>query len=62
MKRYHVVCEHCGETFIENAETRVLRVLERHRSKDGSSWCPEHVPDWVAEWREHQRSKKKTTT
>jgi hypothetical protein len=20
--------------------------------KDGSIWCPDHVPDWVASWRE----------
>jgi hypothetical protein len=20
-------------------------------SKDGSSWCPKHIPDWVKEWR-----------
>ena len=19
--------------------------------KDGTAWCPEHNPDWVAEWR-----------
>lgn len=19
--------------------------------KDGKSWCPEHTPEWVAEWR-----------
>lgn len=19
--------------------------------KDGTSWCPEHVPDWVEKWR-----------
>ena len=19
--------------------------------KDGSIWCPDHVPDWVASWR-----------
>ena len=19
--------------------------------KDGTSWCPDHVPDWVEEWR-----------
>lgn len=23
--------------------------------KDGSSWCPEHTPDWVEEWRKRVR-------
>lgn len=23
--------------------------------KDGTAWCPEHVPDWVARWRAYQQ-------
>lgn len=23
--------------------------------KDGTAWCPQHVPDWVPAWRERQR-------
>lgn len=23
--------------------------------KDGSSWCPDHLPDWLAEWRQRAR-------
>ena len=26
--------------------------------RDGTSWCPEHVPAWVPAWREQQRLKK----
>lgn len=22
--------------------------------KDGTAWCPEHTPDWVADWRARQ--------
>lgn len=22
--------------------------------KDGTTWCPKHTPDWVAEWRARQ--------
>lgn len=25
--------------------------------KGGTSWCPEHVPAWVAEWRQRQASR-----
>lgn len=25
--------------------------------KDGTAWCPEHTPEWVAEWRENRRKK-----
>ena len=21
------------------------------QQKDGRSWCPEHIPDWVVHWR-----------
>lgn len=24
--------------------------------KDGNSWCPEHVPDWVERWRRTRES------
>lgn len=23
--------------------------------KDGKSFCPEHIPDWVADWRARKR-------
>lgn len=23
--------------------------------KDGTSWCPNHIPDWVAGWRASKR-------
>jgi len=26
--------------------------------KDGTAWCPQHVPEWVAEWREREAKKK----
>ena len=26
--------------------------------KNGAIWCPDHVPEWVEEWRETQRLKK----
>lgn len=22
--------------------------------RDGTAWCPEHLPEWVAEWRAKQ--------
>lgn len=24
--------------------------------KDGTTWCPEHTPEWVEEWRARQRN------
>lgn len=32
-------------------------MVEAHKQgwfmqRNGASWCPEHVPDWVQEWRE----------
>jgi hypothetical protein len=27
--------------------------------KNGDSWCPEHIPDWVAEWRARRVKKEK---
>lgn len=26
--------------------------------KDDTAWCPEHVPEWVGEWRARQRSRR----
>ena len=28
-------------------------------TKDGLSYCPDHIPDWVPEWREHQDLRKR---
>lgn len=25
--------------------------------QNGDAWCPEHVPDWVAQWRKKQQRK-----
>lgn len=27
--------------------------------KDGTIWCPEHIPDWVGAWRAKQAAKQK---
>ena len=26
--------------------------------KDGSAWCPAHIPEWVAEWRARKAAEK----
>ncbi len=28
--------------------------------KDGASWCPSHVPEWVELWRAEQAKRKQT--
>jgi hypothetical protein len=30
--------------------------------KDGTTYCPEHVPSWVGSWRRRQAEKKKRST
>ena len=25
------------------------------QQKDGRSWCPEHIPDWVVQWRSNKQ-------
>lgn len=31
-------------------------------SRDGSAWCPEHVPDWVGPWRAAKTARKEQET
>lgn len=48
--------------WVECAEPECTARYKNHRwgrikaddwfhQKDGTSWCPEHIPEWVEEWR-----------
>lgn len=28
--------------------------------RNGDSWCPDHVPEWVAQWREEKTGKRRS--
>jgi len=42
--------EGCAERLADHAWGRI-KADGWFQQKDGTIWCPEHIPDWVAEWR-----------
>lgn len=44
--------EGCDRTFRDHqwGQTKAHNEGWFHQ-RDGRSWCPEHTPEWVAEWR-----------
>lgn len=47
-----IACAHpdCTNEMPSNAWA-VIKTEGWFHQKDGNSWCPEHTPEWVAEWR-----------
>ncbi len=56
-----VAMKECAEPHCENSyESHYWGTLKAHQKgwfnqKDGTSWCPDHVPEWVASWRARQK-------
>jgi hypothetical protein len=51
-------CELCGK---ELPKEHAWAKIRAHSdgwffSKDGTAWCPDHNPEWVAEWRAKQKT------
>ena len=43
-------CEGCDATIPDERWSKTRSGW--FQTKDGKNYCPEHTPDWVAEWRE----------
>lgn len=51
-----VVCSHPGcDKKIRGHAWGHIKASDWFFQKDGQSWCPDHHPEWVAEWRATQR-------
>lgn len=42
--------KHCNKT-IKNHRWGKIKADQWFHQKDGTSWCPDHIPEWVTEWR-----------
>lgn len=48
-----VNCAHEGcENTHKKHKWGYIKAGDWMHQKDGTSWCPEHLPDWVKSWRE----------
>jgi hypothetical protein len=50
----HIVCSNptCDKSFKDNRWSKIKAGgAGWFFQKDGSAWCPEHIPDWVKTWR-----------
>ena len=56
---YDHVCAHegCEESVNNHYHARAAaHEAGWFQQKDGTFWCPEHVPEWVADWRARKKS------
>lgn len=45
-------CAECGKTHKKDRwNNSKAQGLGWFMQKDGTAWCPDHIPEWVAEWR-----------
>lgn len=55
---YTVTCaqQGCATSYHNKSGWDSIRAQSKgwFEQKNGKSWCPEHVPDWVPAWREQQ--------
>jgi hypothetical protein len=54
----YAVCSNpsCGKNFkVSHWDTKKAQRDGWFLQKDGSKWCPQHIPSWVAEWRAKQK-------
>lgn len=49
-------CSHsgCTNTYRPHRWGKIKTHPDWFHQKDGTSWCPDHHPEWVAAWREKQ--------
>ena len=47
-------CAECEASIPDHAWGRI-KASDWFFSKDGKSYCPAHVPEWVEAWRERKR-------
>lgn len=47
----------CNNTMGSHA-LAVIKTSGWFHQRDGTSWCPEHIPEWVAKWREDKAESK----
>lgn len=54
----YIQCDHLGcKRKIKNYRwARIKASNTWFHSQDGQSFCPDHLPKWVAEWREARRN------
>jgi len=53
------VAEGCEESFVPHRWAPESQSGSGwFHQRNGTSWCPAHVPEWVAGWREKQKEKK----
>jgi len=56
-------CAHEGcDAEIKGHAWAVIKAEDWFFQKDGTSWCPDHLPDWVPAWRARQAAKKTPST
>ena len=53
-----VVCEHdeCDASYHTHKWDAIKEGENWFQQKDGTAWCPQHIPDWVAEWRKRKKA------
>lgn len=50
MPKSYIKCEECEEK-IPNNKWGHIKADDWFFQKDGKSYCPRHIPEWVPEWR-----------
>lgn len=51
-QNFHLNCEEPGcVNWIPDDQWRKIKAEGWFQMKDGTIFCPEHIPEWVAEWR-----------
>lgn len=51
----NLVCEEeTCETFIKDHAWGKIKAEGWFIKKDNTVWCPEHIPEWVADWRKRR--------
>lgn len=48
----------CTESLPDHSWGRI-KADDWFQQKDGTIWCPDHHPPWVADWRARQREKQR---
>jgi hypothetical protein len=49
--------EECTKTYMDHHwGTKEAQREGWFMQRNGDSWCPDHVPDWVEAWREKKRN------
>jgi len=49
------------ERWIKNNAWAKIKAEEWLFQKDGTAWCPDHLPGWVAEWRARKKARADST-